>query len=89
MGLGTYIGLPGSGAHPPVRVTVPTNPAPNTTYTGHIEVNGSQDYWKYVFNEQVTNPDGSLTVYAGHEYILGPTAVGDLYFGKSQCGVTP
>ncbi len=89
MNLGTYIGLPGSGAHPPVRVIVPTNPAPNTTYTGHIEVNGSQDNWKYVFNEQVTNADGSLTVYAGHEYLLGPTAVGDLYFGKSQCGVTP
>jgi len=65
---------------------VPNNPAPNTTYNGHIEVNSSQDYWKYVFNEQVTNPDGSLTVYAGHEYLLGPTAKGDLFFGKSECG---
>jgi len=88
--LGTYMDLPGTntGAHPPVRVIVPTNPLPNTTYNGHIEVNGQQDFFKYVFNEQVTNADGSLTVYAGHEYILGPTAKGDLYFGKSQCGVS-
>jgi len=86
---GTYTGVDASGraGHKPVRITVPSNPAPNTTYTGHIEVNGSQDNWKYVFNEQVTNSDGSLTVYAGHQYILGPTAVGDLWFGKSQCGV--
>ncbi len=85
LGNGTYSG--GVGAHPPVRVIVATNPAPNTSYSGHIEVNGSQDFWTYVFNEQVTNSDGSLTVYAGHEYIQGPTAVGDLWFGKSQCGV--
>jgi len=76
-------------AHPPVRVIVPTNPAPNTTYEGHIEVNGSQDYFKYVFNEQFVNADGGITVYAGHEYIVGPTAVGDLYFGKVTCSRTP
>jgi len=81
---GTYAG--GANAHPPVRVMVPINPPPNTSYEGHIEVNGAQDFFKFVFNEQVTNADGSLTVYAGHEYLKGPTAVGDLFFGKSQCG---
>ncbi|MDQ6782796.1 MAG: VCBS repeat-containing protein [Actinomycetota bacterium] len=87
---GTYVDpTPGSNAHPPVRVIVPTNPAPNTTYQGHIEVNGSQDYFKYVFNEQFVNADGGITVYAAHEYILGPTAVGDLYIGKSTCSTTP
>ncbi|MCA1684243.1 MAG: Ig-like domain-containing protein, partial [Actinobacteria bacterium] len=75
------------GDHPPVRVTVPVNPAANTTYTGHLHVNGVVETWTYKFNEKVTNTDGSLTVYAGHQIIEGPTAVGHLYFGKSQCGV--
>jgi hypothetical protein len=76
------------GEHAPVTVVLPTNPAPNTTYNGHIHVNGSQDNFTYVYNEQTVNPDGSLTVYAGHEYLLGPTAVGDIYLGKVLCGVT-
>ncbi len=75
-------------AHDPVVVTIPTNPEPNTTYTGHIHVNGTTDSWRYVFNEQVVNLDGSITVYAAHQYLLGPTAVGDLYIGKADCGVT-
>jgi hypothetical protein len=75
--------------HAPVNVTLPTNPAPNTSYNGHIHVNGSIDNFRYVFNEQIRNPDGSLTVYAAHQRLLGPTAVGDLYIGKSECGVTP
>jgi hypothetical protein len=76
------------GDHPPVRVTVPTTPAPNTSYDGHIEVNGAQDLFRYVFNEQIVNPDGSLTVYAAHQHPIGPTAVGDLFIGKVECGVT-
>lgn len=76
------------GEHPPVDVAVPTNPAPNTSYDGHIHVNGSVDSFRYVFNEQVINPDGSFTVFTAHDYLLGPTAVGDLFVGKSQCGVT-
>ncbi|MEO5680069.1 MAG: VCBS repeat-containing protein [Acidimicrobiales bacterium] len=71
-----------------MTVQLPTNPGPNSSYDGHIHVNGSQDNFRYVFNEQVTNPDGSLTVYAAHEYLLGPTALGDLFIGKSQCGLT-
>lgn len=42
----------------------------------------------HVYNEQVVNPDGSITVNAGHQYLLGPIAVGDLILGQVVCGVT-
>jgi hypothetical protein len=67
-------------------VDVPANPAPNTKISGVI--NSVGDTYEYIFNEQITNPDGSLTVNAGHQRLLGPTAVGDLLFGQSVCGVT-
>lgn len=67
-------------------VVIPTNPAPNTAYTGTVE--GVGDSFRYVFNEQIVNPDGSLTVNAAHQYLLGPTAVGDLIIGQSVAGVT-
>ena len=67
------------------RVTIPAEPLPNTSYEGQLESVG--DRFRYVFNEQVRNPDGSITVYAAHQYLLGPTAVGDLYIGKSECGI--
>ena len=51
-------------------VTIPTNPAPNTTYNGVIE--GVGDSFRAVFNEQIVNPDGSLTVNAYHLYLLVP-----------------
>ncbi|HEV2069901.1 MAG TPA: hypothetical protein VGR26_08920, partial [Acidimicrobiales bacterium] len=40
-------------------VDVPTNPAPNTVIEGQIETVG--DRFRYVFNEQVENDDGSFT----------------------------
>jgi len=67
--------------------TLPTNPAPNTTYNG--VVNSKGDSFRYVFNERITNPDGSLTVNAAHQYLLGPTALGDAIIGQAQCGATP
>ena len=69
-----------------VYVNIPTNPAPNSAYNGQNESVG--DSFQYIFNEQTVNPDGSLTVYAAHQRLLGPTAVGDLYIGKAACGVT-
>lgn len=69
-----------------VYVNVPASPAPNTTYNGSIESAG--DSFQYKFNEQVVNPDGSITVYAGHLRLLGPTAVGDVWWGKSECGAS-
>ena len=67
-------------------VAVPTNPPVNHVIPGQIE--GVGDRFEYVFNEHVPNADGSLTVYAGHLRLLGPTAVGDLYIAKSTSGVT-
>jgi hypothetical protein len=67
-------------------VDVPANPAPNTKISGVI--NSVGDTFEYIFNEQITNPDGSITVNAGHQRLLGPTAVGDLLFGQSVCGIT-
>jgi hypothetical protein len=78
-----------AGEHRPVNVTLPANPAPNTSYNGHIHVGSSTDNFRYVFNEQTVNPDGSITVNAAHEHLLGPTAVGDLIIGQSVCGVAP
>ena len=66
-------------------VNVPLNPEPNTTYSGTIPAG---DNFRYVFNEQIMNADGSITVNAAHQYLLGPTAVGDLIIGQVICGVT-
>jgi hypothetical protein len=71
---------------PAMTVPVPANPAPNDTITGMITNVG--DSFKYVFNEQVVHADGSITVNAGHEYLLGPTAKGDLIFGQVRCART-
>jgi hypothetical protein len=74
--------------HPPVTVNVPANPAPNTVIEGHIHIGDVTDNFRYVFNEQITNADGSITVNAAHQYLLGPAAKGDLIIGQSVCGVT-
>jgi hypothetical protein len=66
--------------------TIPTNPAPNTTYEGTVA--NVNDNFRAVFNEQIVNPDGSLTVNAYHLYLLGPTAVGEVIVGHVVCGVT-
>ncbi|MDQ6616866.1 MAG: hypothetical protein M3083_19495 [Actinomycetota bacterium] len=74
--------------HPRVTQPVPVNPTPNTSVMGHIHVNGAQDNFHVIFNEQITAPDGSITVTAAHQVFDGPTAVGDLWIGQSICGVT-
>lgn len=66
-------------------IDIPADPAPNTTYEGTIEAVG--DTFRYVFNEQIENPDGSITVNAAHQYLLGPAGVGDLIIGQVVCGV--
>ncbi|MBA3268189.1 MAG: hypothetical protein H0T70_08010 [Acidimicrobiia bacterium] len=73
--------------HPPVNVILPTNPAPNTEYIGHIHVNGAQDNFRFVFNEQFVSGN-TITVNAAHEYLLGPTAIGELIIGHSVCNAT-
>jgi len=67
-------------------VVVPANPAPNTSFDGKLEDVG--DTFKYIFNEQIKQPDGSITVNAAHQILLGPTAVGELIIGQSRCATT-
>lgn len=75
--------------HAPVTVAVPVNPAPNTMFETHLHpADSGTDFSRYVFNEQIFNPDGSVTVNAVHQYLLGPTAVGEVIIGHSVCGVT-
>lgn len=75
---------PGTGEPMPDE-PVPTNPAPGHTIEGTMEVG---DDFRITFNEQVMSDDGSLTVYAAHLQLLGPTAVGDLFIAQSVCGIT-
>jgi hypothetical protein len=77
-----------AGEHAPVNVAVPSNPGPNTVIPGHVHIGEVTDNFEYVFNERITNADGSLTVNAAHQRFLGPAAVGDLVIGQSVCGVT-
>jgi hypothetical protein len=68
-------------------VTIPTNPAPNTRYTGTVA--NVNDNFEYIFNEQIVDQGGRrITVNAAHLRLLGPTAVGDVIIGQSVCGVT-
>ncbi|HET9444169.1 MAG TPA: cadherin-like domain-containing protein, partial [Acidimicrobiales bacterium] len=71
---------------PIVTEAVPANPAPNYTKQGTIDHVG--DSYEIVFNEQIMNPDGSLTVNGAHMTLLGPTAFGDLVIGSATCDVT-
>ncbi len=75
--------------HPEGVVDIPTNPSPGHTVEGHLHIGASQDNFRYVFNEQIENADGSITVNAAHMYLLGPTAEGELIIGQSRCGVNP
>jgi hypothetical protein len=68
-------------------VPVPTNPPVN--HKIHGVINSVGDEFDYVFNERVMNPDGSMTVSAGHQILIGPIAVGDLYTARVTCGVNP
>ncbi len=70
---------------------VPAEPSPNFSISGTVDnVKGS---FKVVFNEQITNPDGSITVNAAHVFfgtdpnMAGP-AKGDLIIGQSICALS-
>jgi hypothetical protein len=77
------------GEHGPASIAIASVPAANTAHTGHIHLTGgARDDFTVVFNEHVTNADGSLTVNAVHEYFHGPSLRGDLILGQAVCGVT-
>jgi hypothetical protein len=66
---------------------VPDNPPVN--YTRHGVITNVGDVFSVVYNEQIVNPDGSLTVNAVHMYLFGPVAVGEVIRGQVTCGTTP
>lgn len=66
---------------------IPANPPPN--YTRHGVITNVGDVFTAVYNEQIINPDGSLTVNAVHMYLYGPVAVGEIVKGQVTCGTTP
>jgi hypothetical protein len=66
---------------------VPEKPPVNYTKSGVITNVG--DVFTVIYNEQIVNPDGSLTVNALHMYLFGPTAVGEMVRGQAVCGTTP
>ncbi len=84
------------------QVTVPTNPPVNHKIAGHVHLSDSStDYYVIVFNEQIRNADGSITVNPVHEHfgakldpsgniVSDPGSVlkGDLILGQSVSGVT-
>lgn len=74
-----------STQEPRTEEEVPENPEPGYTVEGTID--HVSDRFRIVYNEQIENPDGSITVNAAHMYFLGDIAVGDLIIGQSTCGV--
>lgn len=68
---------------PKDREPIPDNPPVNYTRTGQITNVG--DNWKIIFNEQVVEPGGSITVNAVHMFLLGPIAVGEQILGQVKC----
>ncbi|GLZ41028.1 choice-of-anchor P family protein [Actinokineospora sp. NBRC 105648] len=66
-------------------VTVPVNPAPNTVIAvppGPIP----PPLLSITFNEQITNPDGSLTVNGVHVRLNALLGTGDLVLASATCG---
>ncbi len=64
---------------------IPANPPPNTSKDGNVESVG--DHFTVVFNEQIANADGSITVNAVHEKLLGPTLTGNVTIGHVVCNI--
>jgi hypothetical protein len=73
--------------NPKDKEAVPDDPPVNYTRSGVITNVG--DVFIVVYNEQIPNPDGSLTVNAVHMYLFGPTAVGEVVKASATCGMTP
>lgn len=68
----------------PLTTQTVTNPPPN--YTVAYEMNNIGDRGIIVFNERLTNPNGSVTLNAVHMYMQGPIAFGDMVIGSATCG---
>ena len=80
------VNLDHGGDHSVSRA-IPTTPAVNTIYNGHVHLSAtSKDTFRVIVNEQTLN-GGVLRVTAAHIIFLGPTITGHLYIGRSECGV--
>lgn len=65
-------------------VAVPSVPPVN--YTVHGTINSVGDSFRIVFNEHLTNANGSVTVNGAHMYLQGPFALGDMIIAQATCG---
>lgn len=77
----TQAGVTGSSTLAGVQIagiSVPVNPPPNTG----VDIGLA----KVVFNEQIMNPDGSLTVNAIHIYANAVAATADIILAQARCG---
>lgn len=74
------------GGEPKDREPIPENPPVNYTRTGTITNVG--DNWRVVYNEQIVDPDGSITVNAIHMFLLGQIAVGEQIVGHVRCSMS-
>jgi hypothetical protein len=89
VGSGVLVTATDTSGNPTATVTVPNSPPVNDSITGFLYASSTdKESFTYTFNQQTTNPDGSITVTAAHEVLGGPTAKGDLYLGQATCGVT-
>lgn len=68
-------------------ITIPVNPAPNTTVAINV---GLITIANLTLNERITNPDGGLTVNALHLRllggVLGSIGSGDIVVASATCG---
>ena len=67
----------------------PVPDQPPVGYTQEGQITNVGDNWRIVYNEQITDPDGSLTVNAVHMFLLGPIAVGEQILGHVRCAMHP
>lgn len=68
-------------------ITVDASPAPNTAITIDNPVPLAPPLGQIIFNEQISNPDGSLTVNAIRISLnLLTVATGDIIISQSRCG---
>ncbi|MDQ6727810.1 MAG: hypothetical protein M3066_16840 [Actinomycetota bacterium] len=78
-----------TSGNPTTTVSIPNSPTANYTVSGYLYASSTdKETFTWKFNQQTTNADGSITVYAAHQRLIGPTAVGDLWIGQSICGVS-
>ncbi|MDQ6617335.1 MAG: hypothetical protein M3083_21965 [Actinomycetota bacterium] len=78
-----------TNGNPTTTVAIPANPPANDTISGYLYAGTTdKETFTWIFNQQKVNADGSITVTAAHQILIGPTAKGDLYIGQAVCGVT-